>query len=161
MNKKIIGIVVLLLAVVVIAISAINLSRDTKEGAVVNGNNGTSSTDNSSLGLEENRWMWEKIVYSSDEELLANNPDEFILSFDSDDKRYFSSTDCNNVSGAYEIKEGGEINLLDSVSTLMFCEGSQETEYVQALNGIIKYHIDGDRLTLEAEDLFIEFTKVD
>ncbi len=81
--------------------------------------------------LSANAWKWHETIMSSGDIVTPNRPDAFTLKF-SLDKTMSGSTDCNGFSGSYSVS-GGWLSFGSMMSTLMFCEGSQETEYVTAL----------------------------
>jgi heat shock protein HslJ len=60
-----------------------------------------------------------------------NRADAFSLTFTADGK-VSGTTDCNNFSGTYSL-EGDRLAFGSLMSTLMFCDGSQETEYTSSL----------------------------
>lgn len=91
-------------------------------------------------------WTWKETIRQDGSTVTANNADAFVLTLRSD-RRYMSTTDCNSVSGNFVIDEE-VISLSPGVSTLMFCEGSQEAEYVKDLQLVTSLAVEGDSLRL-------------
>jgi heat shock protein HslJ len=88
-------------------------------------------------------WHWTK-TQMSDGKTVAPNSDVFILTFNPDNM-YYSTTDCNSVRGGYEFTDtSGGIKMNPGASTMMYCEGSQESLYVRNLTSVNSYtFIDG------------------
>ncbi len=84
------------------------------------------------MTLEMKKWEWVKTLYSDDKLVTPLKPGKFILTF-KDDKTFSASTDCNGVGGEYAVK-GNNITFNKMMSTLMYCEGSQEADFTKMLN---------------------------
>jgi heat shock protein HslJ len=65
-------------------------------------------------------------------------PEAFSLTF-ADDGSFSATTDCNGVGGQY-VTDGPALTFSDMMSTLMYCEGSQETDFVGYLSNTSGYH---------------------
>lgn len=93
--------------------------------------------------LTAHNWLWEKTVFEDEDEddIVAKDPKEFELSFDATENRYSSTTDCNGITGGVEVKEDGGLVFGLGASTLMYCEGSQESEYTKSLTTTKGYRI--------------------
>ncbi|MEP0546962.1 MAG: META domain-containing protein [Rhodothermales bacterium] len=77
---------------------------------------------------------------------------EATLTFDSDG-RVFGTTGCNRYFGTYELAPSGALALSNVGSTRMACppaEMTQETRFLDALNGAERVVVEGDRLMLTA-----------
>ncbi len=83
-------------------------------------------------------WEWEYALYNDGREVRPDEPGSFVLTF-AGDGRFSAKTDCNTMGGAYVADQVG-VTFNSIVSTLMFCEGSQETEFVQLLEGTGGHH---------------------
>jgi heat shock protein HslJ len=81
------------------------------------------------LSLTTKEWEWTG----------ANKPGLFILSFN-DDTRFSAKTDCNNMGGRYTL-DGNSLTFGDMYSTLMYCEGSQESEFSALLGKVTGYKL--------------------
>lgn len=87
--------------------------------------------------LTSSVWVWEKTYLGTGPTTDIENPiipqrsDAFTLSFSSDGT-VNGTTDCNNFSGTYAI-ENGKIKFTSLMSTLMYCDGSQEQEFISMI----------------------------
>ncbi len=90
----------------------------------------------STMKLDMKAWTWMQTTYSAGTAFVPKNTGKFILTFEKN--RFSSKTDCNGVGGEYTIK-GNKMTLSKMMSTLMFCEGSQEAEYGKMLADVISY----------------------
>jgi heat shock protein HslJ len=79
------------------------------------------------------RWVWQETQMNDGSVLRPTKPGEYALVFNQDNT-VFGDTDCNNFSGDYSAGEGNTLTFGPFMSTLMFCEGSQETEFSQAVS---------------------------
>ncbi len=88
--------------------------------------------DVSKMNLNMKTWIWVKAEYSDGKVVtpLAKKP--FTLTF-KNDKTFSAATDCNGVGGEYTVN-GNKITFNKMMSTLMYCEGSQEAEFTKMLN---------------------------
>lgn len=103
--------------------------------------------------LPFNKWVWEKTIdgvgpLSSDKDIIIpKKPDAFTISFNSDGQ-INGTTDCNNFAGTYSIENDSSIKFGSFMSTLMFCDGSQESEFINMIkNGNI--YVSEDQIILE------------
>ncbi len=83
---------------------------------------------------------------------------KFVLSF-GEDNRVNSTTDCNGVGGSYTLGVNNTISFGQFMSTMMFCEGSHESEYSAQLMKTNSYVIDGSTLRLTNASGTMVFTK--
>lgn len=94
--------------------------------------------DPSVMTLEMKKWQWVSAQFEDGRTITPNKPEAFTLTF-SEGNRFSASTDCNGVGGEYRAKDG-VIAFEKMMSTLMFCEGSQEVEFSQLLTISTGYH---------------------
>lgn len=88
-----------------------------------------------SLGMQP--WTWIETAYNNDTIVHPAQKDAFTLTFA--DGRVQGTTDCNGFSGAYTADDR-KIQFDDKMlMTRMFCEGSQETEFVKMLLEVRSY----------------------
>lgn len=87
--------------------------------------------DPSRMKLDMKTWDWVKTVYSDDKIVTPKALDKFKLTF-KNDKTFSASTDCNGIGGEYVAKDM-KITFEKMMSTLMYCEGSQEAEFSKML----------------------------
>lgn len=90
--------------------------------------NPEGEADPARMTLSMNTWRW----------IDARNPaGKFTLTFGTDG-RFSAKTDCNGVGGSYTSSKT-TISFGQMMSTLMFCEGSYESEFSQALSSAETY----------------------
>lgn len=93
-------------------------------------------------------WTWSSAL-ASGTTLTPAKPEKFIITFEKGTK-VTSTTDCNSINGEYAAtKEALKFSAF--ISTLMFCDGSQEGVYSELLSKTKAYTIDTDTLTLTLE----------
>ncbi len=87
--------------------------------------NPEGEADPNRMTLDMTPWKW----------IDARNADgKFVLTLGKDG-RFSAKTDCNGVGGQYESsKADGTIFFSQMISTLMFCEGSHESEFTGMLS---------------------------
>jgi heat shock protein HslJ len=95
-------------------------------------------------------WRWEKVSASNGRSESPKAPDKFVLSFAADGK-LSSSTDCNNLTGAYSADES-RLSINSLAGTRMACADSQEATYSTALAAAAAYVISGETLTIRLRD---------
>lgn len=77
--------------------------------------------------------MWEKTIMNDGKIEIPKKANIFSLTF-TKDGQVSGTTDCNNFSGSYEVKADGSLTFGPFMSTLMFCEGSQEPIFVNKVS---------------------------
>lgn len=77
--------------------------------------------------LTDKPWRWVNITYSNGAVTTPRDPSRFIATFKADGT-FSTPTDCNGVGGKYTLA-GNTIVFSEMMSTLMYCTGSQESEY--------------------------------
>jgi heat shock protein HslJ len=83
------------------------------------------------MTLSMKSWNWINTTYSDDKGVTPKVPGKFTLTLKTD-KTFSATTDCNGVGGEYTVK-GNQISFTKMMSTLMFCEGSQEADFSKML----------------------------
>ena len=107
----------------------------------VGGNSTTTPTV-----LSGTSWVWvSKTVQGA--VFPAPMGGKFVLSF-SNNNRVVSTTDCNGIAGTYTLGATGTLSFGSFMATKMFCEGSQEQSYSQALSSATAYKIEGSNLSI-------------
>lgn len=92
--------------------------------------------DPSRMTLSMKKWQW--VSASVDGKTVTPKfPEKFILSFAANGE-FSASTDCNGVGGTYKAS-GTSLAFSKMMSTLMFCEGSQESEFTKVLTSVSSY----------------------
>lgn len=83
------------------------------------------------MTLDMHTWKWIKTTYNNDTVVTPNSADAFTLTL-REDGTFSATTDCNTVGGAYTT-EGNKIFFGNMMSTLMYCEGSQEGVFTKLI----------------------------
>ncbi len=81
--------------------------------------------DPKKMSLNMKTWNWVRTEMNDGSVVTPKIADKFKLTF-KDNKTFSASTDCNGVGGEYGIK-GSSLTFSKMMSTLMYCEGSQES----------------------------------
>lgn len=97
---------------------------------------GEGGPSDMTLGMK--RWVWQKAEYNDGQTLVPTKADAHSLTF-LDTGVVEVGTDCNSVSGEYVVDEG-LITFSNMRTTLMYCEGSQETEFLKLLENTQSFH---------------------
>ena len=100
-------------------------------------NNFEGEADPSRMTLNMKTWNWVKTIYNNDKTVTPNKPDKFTLTFK--DGKVSISTDCNSMSATYKVGNDKTISFGPIASTMMYCAGSQETEFSTMLNNVGSY----------------------
>jgi heat shock protein HslJ len=95
--------------------------------------------DPSRMTLTMKSWQWVSAQYNDGREIVPKNPEAFNLTFE-ESGNFSLTTDCNGVGGRYSVGSDGLIEFSQMVQTLMYCEGSDEAEFVQLLSTATSYH---------------------
>lgn len=103
-------------------------------GEVVQNFEGEADPKQMTLGMK--RWKWVNTTYKNDKKITPIK-DRFTLTLNAG-KTFSATTDCNGVGGEYTVN-GNKITFTNMVSTLMYCEGSQEQDFTQMLGQIQDY----------------------
>ena len=102
------------------------------------GENLEGEADPSRMTLGMTTWRWQRAIYNDGRVITLNKPESFTLKFNNDGT-FSATTDCNSAGGKYAAGNG-VISFTEVFSTLMYCEGSQESEFIQLLNNTSGYH---------------------
>lgn len=88
-------------------------------------------------------WQW---IFTterdSDFKIIPKNESAFRVNF-TKEGNVSSTTDCNNFGGTFEIDDG-DLKIGQLMSTLKFCEGSQESDFVNDFVNISHFTIEKD-----------------
>ncbi len=77
-------------------------------------------------------WVWERNIIGGDGVVPVAKPGKFTITFGTDGK-VSGTTDCNGFGGDYAIGSDGVISFGSFMSTLMYCEDSQEQDFTSSL----------------------------
>lgn len=115
------------------------LLLDTKTmqfGVVVQ--NFEGEADPARMKLNMKAWNWISTTYNDGKKIIPRDTKRFALTF-KDGKSFSASTDCNGVGGEYTVS-GNKISFTKMMSTMMYCEGSQEADFSKSLSEVSSYH---------------------
>lgn len=91
------------------------------------------------MKLDMKTWNWISTTYNDGTVIKPNNANKFKLTFITKNKTFSASTDCNGVGGEYRLNQN-EIFFDKMMSTMMYCEGSQEAVFSKSLSQVSSYH---------------------
>lgn len=81
------------------------------------------------------------------------------LQFNVIEKKVSGSTGCNRLSGGFKASEEGSLSFLPLATTRMFCEGKGESKFLNTLQQVDHYKMEGDKLLLtKGEVVVLSFT---
>ncbi len=99
--------------------------------------------DNGNIGpgifnkeLNEKTWTWIQTTYPTGTAYIPKQKNKFKLTFS--DKTFSVVTDCNGIGGEYTVNKKS-IKFDKMMSTMMYCEGSQESEFSKMLSEVVSY----------------------
>lgn len=92
-------------------------------------------------------WILVNATRANGTVFIPQKQDTFTLTFEKSGTVSIG-TDCNSMGGEFEIS-GSSFVFKNTISTMMFCEGSEEGEFSELLAGVTSYQISSGALTLE------------
>lgn len=108
-----------------------------KSAEFVVAENVEGEADTSKMNLSMKTWQWVRAEYEDGRTITPRN-DRFSLTF-KNDATFGATTDCNGVGGNYTGTKQGGLVFSQMISTLMYCEGSQENEFKEMLTNTSSY----------------------
>ncbi len=93
--------------------------------------------DPAKMTLDMKKWTWVSAKDADGKTLIPKNPTKFTLTF-AKGGQLSIGTDCNGGGARYTVK-GTSITINQMISTMMFCEGSQEQEYNKLLSSVTSF----------------------
>ena len=108
-----------------------------KDKIVISFQNFEGEADPARMSLGMQTWTWIRTTYSDGKEIKPLAEKKFTITF-RDDKTFSATTDCNEVGGKYVAKDN-KITFGEMASTLMYCEGSQESDFTKSLSEAQSY----------------------
>jgi heat shock protein HslJ len=131
---------------VLVAHAIKNVTAPLPKDSVAPASTSTSTSTKQAELTRTSGWVWRYTESTDGKQLQAPVGDKFVLTLKKD-KTLSSTTDCNSLHGSYTISK--DILIFSSLlSTLMFCENSQESDYVGKLAETMAYEIKGNYLHL-------------
>lgn len=103
-------------------------------GEVAQNFEGEASAAQMNLGMKT--WKWIKASYSDGKEIKPTK-DVFTIIFKKDGT-FAATTDCNGVGGSYTSTKSA-LTFGNMISTLMYCDGSQESDFRKILENTQSY----------------------
>ncbi len=94
-------------------------------------------SDPSVMKLDMKPWSWVSTDNADGSKIVPLRKDAFVLTF-TKPNTFSAKTDCNGVGGNFAVK-GDSLALTNMMSTLMFCEGSQEAEFNSMLSDVERF----------------------
>jgi heat shock protein HslJ len=94
--------------------------------------------DVTKMKLNMKTWNWVSAEYNDGRVITPKVQDKFKLTFQNGN-RFSATTDCNGVGGEYSVNNN-LISFSKMMSTLMYCENSQEAEFSKLLENASSYH---------------------
>ena len=91
--------------------------------------------------IQSKTWIWQKTVMNDDTVITPKKSGAFTLTLGTDGKAT-GKTDCNSFFANYKIGSDGVITFSGIGSTLMFCEGSQESVFTGQIAKANQYMVD-------------------
>jgi|GEM_PF-1605074 len=91
--------------------------------------------------IQSKTWIWQKTIMNEDTVITPKKAGAFTLTLGTDGKAT-GKTDCNSFFASYKIGSDGVITFSGIGSTLMFCEGSQESVFTGQIAKANQYMVD-------------------
>lgn len=110
-------------------------------GEVLQGFEGEADPERMTLDMQT--WAWISTLYNDGKSVIPKKAKAFTLTFKKEGT-FSATTDCNSMSGTYSIK-GNKISFGQMASTMMYCDGSQESEFAKMLQESQIYHFTSKR----------------
>jgi len=109
--------------------------------------NGLLLENPSTTSLTRRTWTWTRTQLNDGTLVTPIKPGVFTLTL-ADDGTLYGTTDCNNFFGSFTLQESA-LSFADLTATRMYCEGSQETIFMNDLMEVQSYLIMENQLVLE------------
>lgn len=125
-NKYLVIAVVLILAIVGIS-WYVGTKEDSMPAPINNGSN-NSQNNTQNFSINDSVWVWKETQMNNGTIVKPKKPGVFTLTF-TEQGNVSGNTDCNNFGGTYTAGANRTLSFGPFMSTLMFCEGSQEAQF--------------------------------
>lgn len=104
--------------------------------------------------LESGIWVWQATTIGAEvTEPREEKSSAFTLRFNAQENRVSGTTDCNGFSGSYTVGDDNSLTFSPLAMTKMFCQDSQETEFVTPLSNVKSFMFAGSgALVLQLSD---------
>ena len=118
--------------------TTVNIATTTEQpGVVVKDFEGEANPD--MMKLDMKTWSWISTIYNDGTTIKPKQVDKFKMTFNVKNKSFSVATDCNGIGGEYILNEKN-ITFDKMMSTLMYYEGSQESDFSRTLSQVSGYH---------------------
>jgi len=94
--------------------------------------------DVNKMSLDMKTWNWVSSTFADGTKMTPKGTKKFTLTFKKDGS-FASATDCNGIGGNYVVKNK-KITFSNMLSTMMYCEGSQQTDFQKILDETDNYY---------------------
>ena len=101
-------------------------------GEVVQNFEGEADPARMTLGMKT--WNWISTTYNNDTQVKPRTASKFSITF-KNNGTFSATTDCNSMGGDYAVN-GNKISFGKMMSTMMYCDGSQESEFKKMLGEV-------------------------
>jgi heat shock protein HslJ len=143
MNKNKLIIIILALVVVVLVVFSIkNGNKNVTPNQNTNQNNTTAEAQSDAEKIASTTWTW-KSTNAGGKVVEPKDKTAFTIAFNTADKAVNATTDCNTVFGPYVVDASNKLTFGALGMTKMYCQGSQETEFVDGLSKVKKFYFNG------------------
>jgi heat shock protein HslJ len=122
---------------VVVEVTTTTTSTTTEVVTTASSTTATSTVN--AKGFTEKKWTWVKTI-NEGKTTTPKKPTVFTITF-AKDGTLTGTTDCNNFFGSYKVTDT-KLTFGVLGSTQMFCEDSQESDFIISLQGTNSYSID-------------------
>lgn len=90
--------------------------------------------------LTSKTWQWDTATDAAGSPLTLKNPAAFSVTFKTDGT-FGATTDCNGVGGNY-VAGSSSIQFNNVAATQMYCEGAEESRFIELLTKSTTYHME-------------------
>jgi heat shock protein HslJ len=90
------------------------------------------------MKLDMKKWNWVSTKYNDGKNIMPRTENKFTITFNKPNN-FSATTDCNGIGGEY-VLSGNKISFERMMSTMMFCENSQENDFSKSLGEVESYY---------------------
>ncbi len=98
---------------------------------------GTATSSAAAASLSAKKWTWMSTTYNDGTKIVPKKAGAFVVTF-AKNGAFSATTDCNSMGGQYDATEH-LITFKNIISTLMYCEASQESDFQKTLGQAASY----------------------
>ncbi|WP_341220330.1 META domain-containing protein [Polaribacter atrinae] len=97
--------------------------------------------------ITEKYWKL-KTLYGKEIKMEDNQKREIFITLKTKEIRFTGFAGCNTINGEYILEEGNRIKFTKVISTRMFCNNTDESKFLKAINSTDNYTIKNNILSL-------------